>query len=405
MSERAFITGIGVVAPNGVGAKEFWSATLAGHSGVRTLTHLELAPYPVRLGGVAESFVTEQFVPSRLAAQIDRWTAMGLAAAAEAFEDAGVDPTAVPEFELGVVTGSSSGGNEFGQREIERLWSQGPEFVGAYQSIAWFYAATTGQLSIRHGARGPCGVHVSEQASGLDALADARRLMRSGARIVVSGGTEAPLSPYAIVCQLASGRLSTSNDPTRCYLPFDVDASGHVPGEGGAILLVENARSVAGRGASCYGEIAGYAATFDPRPGTGRPPGLARAIELALADARVDPADVDVVFADAAGVPELDRQEAAALSAVFGPGAVPVAAPKTLTGRLYAGGAALDVAAALLSIRDGVIPPAVGVSRLAPDCPVDLVRDEPRQARVRIVLVLARGHRGFNAALVLRAAD
>lgn len=402
---RALITGLGIVAPNGIGIEEYWSAVLSGRSGIRRLTHLELAPYPVHFGGVAENFVAGDQVPSRLAAQVDRWTALGLAAAAAAFDDGGVDPTALPEYEFGVVTGSSSGGNEFGQREIERLWSRGPQFVGAYQSIAWFYAATTGQLSIRHGARGPCGVHVSEQASGLDALADARRLLRSGARLVVSGGTEAPLSPYAIVCQLASDRLSTSDTLERCYLPFDVAACGHVPGEGGAIMLVEDETAARARGAKWYAEIAGCAATFDPRPGTGRAPGLRRAIEQALADARIAASDVDVVFADAAGVREMDRMEAEAIGAVFGPYGVPVAAPKTMTGRLYAGGAALDVATALLAFRDSVIPPAIGVTELAPDCPIDLVRDVPRETRVRVAVVLARGYRGFNAALVVRAVD
>ena len=399
---RALVTGLGVVAPNGIGVEEYWSATLTGKSGLRRLEHLEPAGYPVRVGGVAETFVTADHVPARLAAQTDRWTALGLAAAALAFEDAGIEPATLPEYEFGVVTGSSSGGNEFGQREIERLWSQGPAFVGAYQSIAWFYAATTGQLSIRHGARGPCGVLVSEQAAGLDALAEARRMLRIGTRLVVSGGTEAPLSPYATVCQLASGRLSTVDDPDRCYIPFDRAASGYVPGEGGAILLVESEQSARERGARWYGEIAGYGATFDPRPGSGRPPGLRRAIEQALADAAVTPADIDVVFADATGTPAADRAEAEAISAVFGAGAVPVTAPKTLTGRLYGGGAALDVATALLALGEGVIPPTVGTARLADGIDIDLVLDRPRQTPLRTALILARGYGGFNAAVVLR---
>ncbi|WJK38228.1 ketosynthase chain-length factor [Solwaraspora sp. WMMA2056] len=398
---RALVTGIGVVAPNGTGVPAYWSATLAGKSGIRPLPSVG-ADYPLRVGGVAEDFVAGAHLPPRLTAQTDRWTAFGLAAATEAFADAGIDPTTLPEYEFGVVTGSSSGGNEFGQREIARLWSQGPQFVGAYQSIAWFYAATTGQLSIRYGARGPCGVLVSEQAAGLDALADARRLLRAGSRLVVSGGAEAPLSPYAIVCQLASGRLATGDDPHRSYLPFAADAAGYVPGEGGAILLVEREDSARSRGARGYAEIAGCAATFDPRPGTGEP-GLRRAIEAALADAGQRPADVDVVFADGAGVREADRQEAAAIAAVFGPGRVPVAVPKTMTGRMYAGGAALDVVAAVLAIRDSVLPPAVGIGAPAPDCPLDLVLEVPRPARVRVAVVLARGYGGFNAALVVRA--
>src|SRR5205085_9750489 len=136
-------------------------ATLAGKSGIRPLRHLEPAPYPVRVAGVAEDFAGTDHVESRLVAQTDRWTAMGLAAAAMALTDAGLDPAhlgaaGLDPDDLGVVTGSSSGGNEFGQREIQALWSKGPGWVGAYQSIAWFYAATTGQVSIRPGAQGPC---------------------------------------------------------------------------------------------------------------------------------------------------------------------------------------------------------------------------------------------------------
>jgi act minimal PKS chain-length factor (CLF/KS beta) len=405
MSRRAVVTGLGIVAPTGIGIDAYWAATLAGKTAIRPVAHLAPGAYPVRLGGVVEDFVAEDHLPGGLVAQTDRWTAMGLTAAAMALDDAGIDPPGLGRYDLGVVTGSSSGGNEFGQREIQRLWAHGPRHVGAYQSIAWFYAATTGQISIRHGGRGPCGVFVAEQAAGLDALGQARRLVRSGSRAVLSGGTEAPMSPFALVCQLPSGRLSRSDDAERGYLPFDVAASGHVPGEGGAMLMVEERTAAHTRGAFVYGEIAGYASTFDPRPGSGRPPGLRRAIDLALADAGMRPGEVDVVFADAAADPGLDRAEAAALAAVFGPHGVPVAAPKTTTGRLYAGGSALDVATALLAVRDSVIPPATGVTEVSADCPVDLVVGEPRAATLRSALVLARGFGGFNSALLVRIAE
>jgi act minimal PKS chain-length factor (CLF/KS beta) len=405
MSRRAVVTGLGIVAPTGIGTEAYWSATLAGKTAIRPISHLAPGGYPARLGGVVEEFVAEDHLPGGLVAQTDRWTAMGLAAAAMSLGDAGIDPPTLGPYDLGVVTGSSSGGNEFGQREIQRLWANGPRHVGAYQSIAWFYAATTGQISIRHGGRGPCGVFVAEQAAGLDALGQARRLVRSGTRVVLAGGTEAPMSPFALVCQLPSGRLSRSDNAEQGYLPFDVAAAGHVPGEGGAMLVVEDRAVALARGAAVYAEIAGYATTFDPRPGSGRPPGLRRAIDLALADADVRPGEVDVVFADAAADPDLDRAEAAALAEVFGPHGVPVSAPKTMTGRLYAGGSSLDVATAMLAIRESVIPPATGVTEVAPCCPVDLVLGEPREAAVRTALVLARGFGGFNSALLVRAAE
>jgi act minimal PKS chain-length factor (CLF/KS beta) len=402
-SRRALITGLAAIAPNGADAGAYWAATLSGVSGLRPIDRFEADDYPVRVAGLMDGPNPAEQCGDRLAVQTDRWTQLALAAGERALADAGLIPAELPEYDMAVVTASSSGGNEFGQREIEALWSRGPRAVGPFQSIAWFYAATTGQLSIRNGMKGPCGVVVSEQAGGLDALGRARRALRRDARVVVTGGTEAPIGPYALTCQIASELLSTAADPRRAYLPFDVDARGYVPGEGGAILIAERADSALARGVDqAYGEIAGYASSFDPHPGTGREPTLRQAAEAALADARVAPRDVDVVFADGAGLPGPDRAEAAALAGLFGPFGVPVTVPKTLCGRLYAGGPPLDVVAALLAMRDGVIPPTYGIGELAPGCDIDLVR-EARPGRVRTALVLARGFDGFNAAVVLRA--
>ncbi|HKR49244.1 MAG TPA: beta-ketoacyl synthase N-terminal-like domain-containing protein, partial [Pseudonocardiaceae bacterium] len=324
------ITGIGVVAPTGIGTEVHWESVLAGKSGIGRITQFAPSRYPVQLAGQVPDFVAADRVPGRLIPQTDRWTHMGLAAAEAALADAGVDPAQLPEYEMAVVTSSSSGGTEFGQHEMDRLYRNGPSWVGAYQSIAWFYAATTGQVSIRHGMRGPCGVLCCEQAGGLDALGQAGRLIRSSSRLVVTGGTDASLCPYGLTAQLTTGKLSTVEDAARAYLPFDVDASGYLPGEGGAILVVEHADSAAERGAGGYGALLGYAAGFDPAPETGRPPALRRVISSALVAAGVHPSDVDVVFADASGVPREDLSEAEAITAVFGPYAVPVTAPKTL---------------------------------------------------------------------------
>lgn len=396
------ITGIGVTAPTGIGVEAHWAAVLAGKSGIDRITRFDPTPYPVRLAGEVTGFSAADAVPSRVARETDHWTHLALAAAEAALTDAGADPATLPEYEMAVVTASSSGGTEFGQHEMEALYQHEPSWVGAYQSIAWFYAATTGQLSIRHKMRGPCGVLCGEQAGGLDAIGQARRLTRRGARLVLTGGTDASLCPYGLSAQLSTGRLSTVTDPARAYLPFDRSAAGYLPGEGGAILVLESDAGATGRGAGQrYGTVLGYAAGFDPAPGSDRPPALRRTIEAALADASLSPGDIDVVFADAAGTPAEDLAEARAISAVFGPRAVPVTAPKVLTGRLYGGGAPLDVVTALLALRDGVVPHTAGVEQLAPGCDLDLVTDEPRTTPLRRALVLARGHGGFNSAVVL----
>ncbi|RBY75115.1 ketosynthase chain-length factor [Geodermatophilus sp. TF02-6] len=401
---RLLVTGIGVVAPSGIGVEEHWRSLLRGELSVRPIEGFDASVYGVTIAGQVRGFVPEEHVDARLLVQTDRWTWMSLAAATLAAEDAGYIP---PEeaYATSVFLAAGSGGNEFSQHEIQGLWAKGPKAVGAYQSIAWFYAASTGQISIRDGWKGPSGVVVSESAGGLDSIGWARRVARRGTPAVLVGGTEAGICPYALLCQVTSGRLSTASRPEDGYKPFDRRANGHTIGEGGAILLVEEADAARARGAQkVWGEVVGYGATHDahhhedPAPDATQ---YARAIRLSLADAGIGPDDVDLVIADGAGVPELDRLEAEAVTSVFGERGVPVTAPSSWTGRLMAGGSALNVATALLAIRDGVVPGVGNLDDPVEEYGLDLVR-ETREQDVGVVVVLARGFGGFNSALVLR---
>lgn len=406
LETRPVITGIGVVAPNGMSTADYWSAVLCGASGIRRITRFDPSSYPATIAGEIPEYDPAGLIPNRLLPQTDRMTRLALIAAQEALWDAGAVPAEMPPFACGVVTSASGGGFEFGQKELEALWSKGGKYVSAYQSFAWFYPVNTGQISIRHGLRGPGAAIVAEQAGGLDAIAKARRHLRTGTALMVTGGVDGSLSPWSWLCILRSGRISTSSDPRRAFVPFDRRARGAVVGEGGALLVMEDPKRARERGAEHrYGEVAGYGTTFDPPPGTGRPSGLRRAVDLALAEARMEPADIDVVFADAAGSPELDQIEAVTIASVFGPRAVPVTATKTMTGRLLAGGAPLDVATALLAMRDRVIPATVHVDAPAYGDLLDLVRDVPREQQVSSALVLARGEGGYNSALVVRKVD
>lgn len=403
---RTVVTGIGALAANGLGTQDFWAATREGRHGLGELTRFDVTKYPAKLAGEIRGFDVADHLPDRLLPQTDVSTRYALVAAGWALEDAKVDPASLVDYDMGVVTANALGGFEFTHREFHKLWTRGPQTVSVYESFAWFYAVNTGQISIRHGMRGPSSALVTEQAGGLDAIGHARRTVRRGTPLVVAGGVDSALDPWGWAAQIAGDRLSTSTDPDRAYLPFDRDADGYVPGEGGALLVLEEAEAALRRGApDILGEIAGYASGFDPAPGSGRPPALRRTVEAALADAGVTAGQVDLVLADAVGVPDLDRAEAAALREVFGPGAVPVTAPKAGSGRTYAGGGSLDTAVALLAIRDGVIPPTPGTREVPAEYGIDLVRDRAREAAVRTVLVLARGLRGFNSAVVVRAWD
>lgn len=403
---RCAVTGIGVVAPNGTGTEPFWKATREGVSVLDRVTREGCWQLPLKVAGEVRDFDPGGLVEERFLVQTDRFTHFAMAAADLALEDAGLVPDERRSpYAVGVVTAAGSGGGEFGQRELQHLWGQGPRHVGPYQSIAWFYAASTGQVSIRGGFKGPCGVVASDEAGGLDALAHAARTLARGTDAVVVGAAEAPLAPYSIVCQLGYEDLSLVPDPERAYRPFTSWACGFVPAEGGAMLVVEEERTARERGAAVRATVAGHGATFTgaSRWAESRA-GLARAIEVALAEAECAPEEIDVVFADALGVPAADRAEALALADTLGGHAVrvPVTAPKTGTGRAYCGAPLLDTAAAVLSLEHQVVPPTPNVVDVCHD--LDVVTGRARPAELRTALVLSRGLMGSNAALVLRRA-
>ncbi|MGW9030217.1 ketosynthase chain-length factor [Streptomyces sp. NPDC055722] len=401
-ARRAAVTGIGVVAPNGTSIDTFWKATREGISVLDRITREGCDHLPLRVAGEVRSFEPTSAIEERFIVQTDRFSHFAMAAADLALEDAriGRDGAEEAPFSLGVVTAAGSGGGEFGQRELQQLWGKGSRYVGPYQSIAWFYAASTGQISIRRGFKGPCSVVAADEAGGLDALAHAARTVARGTDVMVAGSTEAPLAPYSMVCQLGYEELSTIDDPARAYRPFTAEASGFVPAEGGAMLVVEDAASARERGARVRATIAGHAATFT---GASRwdlsREGLVHAIRGALDEAGCAPEEVDVVFADALGVPEADRAEALAIADALGR-RVPVTAPKTAIGRGYCAAPVLDTAAAVLAMEHDLIPPTPNVFDIDHD--LDLVTGRVRSAELRTALVLSRGLMGSNSALVLR---
>ncbi|HEX5567615.1 MAG TPA: ketosynthase chain-length factor [Streptomyces sp.] len=403
-TRRAVVTGIGVVAPCGIGVESFWKAVEDGVSVLDRVTREGCEHLPLRVAGEVRGFDPATVIEESYLVQTDRFSHFAMAATAMALDDARLGRADVESpYSVGVVTAAGSGGGEFGQRELQKLWGQGSRYVGPYQSIAWFYAASTGQISIRGGFKGPCGVVASDEAGGLDALAHAARAVVRGTDTVVVGAAEAPLAPYSVVCQLGYSELSTVGEPARAYQPFTAAACGFVPAEGGAMLVVEEESAALRRGVLPRATIAGHAATFT---GASRweesRQGLARAIRIALEEADCRPEEVDIVFADALGVAEADRAEALAIADALGAHArrVPVTAPKTGTGRAYCGAPVLDAVTAVLAMENGLIPPTPNIFDVCHD--LDLVTSRARSVQLRTALVLSRGLMGSNAALVLR---
>ncbi|MET7457925.1 ketosynthase chain-length factor [Streptomyces sp. NPDC005574] len=401
---RAAITGIGVIAPNGMRVDAYWKSVREGLGVLDRITREGCEHLPLRVAGEVPAFDASALIEETFLVQTDRFSHFGMAAAALALDDAGLGSGEPAEpYSIGVVTAAGSGGGEFGQRELQKLWGQGSRYVGPYQSIAWFYAASTGQISIRSGFKGPCGVVASDEAGGLDAIAHAARAVRRGTGSMVVGATEAPLAPYSMVCQLGYPELSTVDDPERAYRPFTAQACGFVPAEGGAMLVVEDETRARDRGATVRATVAGHCATFTGASRWERSAeGLAHAIRGALDEAGCAPEEIDVVFADALGVPEADRAEALAIADALGAHGtrVPVTAPKTGIGRAYCGAPVLDVATAVLAMEHGQVPPTPYVFDICHD--LELVTSRARPAELRTALVLSRGLMGSNAALVVR---
>ncbi|MFJ4869135.1 beta-ketoacyl synthase N-terminal-like domain-containing protein [Streptomyces sp. NPDC088757] len=226
---RVLITGMGLATPHGLGVEEFWAATRIGKNAIGPVTRFDASGYPARLAGEIHGFSARDHLPGRLVAQTDRVTQLALVATDRAFRDANVTPGDLPPYGTGVVTACGSGGFEFGERELRRLWSLGADHVSAYLSFACFPTVNTGQIAIRGGSRGPNGVLVGDQAGGLDALGQARRQLRRGSRLIAAGGFEASLTPMGWAARLSTGLMSTGDDPDRAYRPFHPEARGSPP--------------------------------------------------------------------------------------------------------------------------------------------------------------------------------
>ncbi len=396
----AVVTGYGAVTPAGTGVDQLWESISA-----RT-NHITVRP-PNTDGSIyrhtLQARVVEDvstLIPSRLVKQTDVSTQLALVAAEQALEMSQVTVNSDP-FTLGVCTGNALGGFAFTHNEFRKLWAQGPAAVSVYESFAWFYAVNTGQISIRHGLKGPGRAVVTEQASGLDAIGAALDRIDDGTQAVLTGGADSAFDPWGWVAHAASARMTSSTDPKRAYQPFSPHASGYVPGEGGAMLVLEDHQAATSRHAHALGTILAHASTFDAQ-GDKSGSGLARAIRECLRRADASPADVDVVYLDAVGTPDQDTSEAHAIRSALEGKTTPCTAPKTGYGRLFSGSGPVDVITALLGFEHHVIPGTPTADENPPiDHDIDLVIHARHQQNLDLALVLSRGRLGFNSVVAV----
>jgi 3-oxoacyl-(acyl-carrier-protein) synthase len=408
------ITGIGAVTPAGTGAEPLWESAREGLPRITAIDRFDAADYACPAAGQAD-FTALDHLPSRFVKRTDRFTHLAVHAVRQALTDAGLTVGEdVSAERTGVMVGNVLGGWEFAERELRRLWTDGPRAVSPYQATAWFPAAPQGNICIDQGIKGPARTFVTDRASGAYALiGGADVLLRGQADMVIAGGVEAPLSPYGWLCLETSGlgaKARGSLAPHQLYRPFDAGHGGSVFAEGAVFLIMERRETAEARGAVIHGELAGWGVSTDGYMPyyTVEPTGqvLGRAMNTAVERAGVTAADIGAVFAHGSGIPFEDVTEGYALREAFGPDAdrLPVTVPKSGFGHLLGAAAPADAALALSAMRDGLIPPTPNLDRPAPGIELDLVRGAARAtAEWRHTLVVSRGLGGVNACLLLRS--
>jgi len=410
---RAVITGIGAISPNGVGREAFWAATRAGKSGVRRITQFDVTPYPTRIAGIAADFDPTLVMSANDLKHVARIVPMAVAASLEAVADAGLNPSEMPVDErrrFASVVGSGGAGLEFIERQFRQYYLEDPKGVSLYTIPSSTPGSLSSELSMRFSLRGPSHVMSTGCTSSTDALGHAMSLIRYGrADRVLVGGSDSLIGPGIMTgfCLMKIMSTAWNDEPERASRPFSKDRDGFVLAEGSWMMVLEERELALARGATIYGEIAGYGATCEAfhrvrLDENGEEP--ARAMQLALEDAGLGPADVDYLNLHGTSTQLNDRIETRAVKLVFGPRAtsVPASSLKSMIGHPQGASGAAGVVASLLAMRDSYLPPTINQDVPDPECDLDVIPNVGRERRIDTVLGNCIGFGSKNAAVVLR---
>jgi 3-oxoacyl-[acyl-carrier-protein] synthase II len=407
---RVVVTGLGVVTSIGHDVASFWPALLAGTIGVDRVTLFDPSRFACQIGAEVRNWDVNQLMDPKEARRNDRYTHFGFVAARQAFADSGIDMEREDGDRVGVIIGSGIGGMYTFENQLRILSERGPRKVSPFTIPSLIGNMCSGLVAIDLGARGPNFGIVSACATGTHAIGEAAHAIRRGdADVMVAGGSEAAITPFAYASFCSMKAMSTRNDePRRASRPFDRNRDGFIMGEGAGILVLESLEHAKARGARVYCEVAGYAATCDAYHITQPDPegkGLSMAMRRALASAGAAPGDVDYINAHGTSTPYNDKFETLAIKQVFGEHArtMPISSTKSMTGHLLGAAGGIESVICAKTIQDGMIAPTMNLEEPDPDCDLDYVPNAARAARVRTVLSNNLGFGGQNASMVFRA--
>jgi 3-oxoacyl-[acyl-carrier-protein] synthase II len=407
---RVVITGIGMVTPLGIGNDPTWAGLLEGRSGVSLITKFDTSAYPCKIAGEIRDFAPENWIEKKEIKKSDTFIHYAIAASQFAVDDAGLEVTPEIGDRVGVIIGSGIGGLPLIEETHKKLLEKGPGRISPFFIPGLIVNLASGHVSIRFGARGPNSAPATACATGAHAIGDAFKIIqRDDADVMIAGGTEAVVTPLAIGGFSAMRALSTRNDePQRASRPWDLDRDGFVMGEGAGIVILEERDRALARGARVYCELTGYGMSSDAYHITAPAEdgsGMIRVMQKAMADAGIEPAEVDYINAHGTSTQIGDRAETRAIKSVFGSHAfeLAVSSTKSMTGHLLGAAGGLEAAIIARAMLEGVMPPTINYETADPDCDLDYVPNHARQKKLRHTLSNSFGFGGTNATLVFSA--
>jgi len=410
-SKRVLITGVGVISPIGNTVEEMWTSIKNGVSGIGPITRFDASRVDAKIAAEVKNFDITKYVDFKDSKRMALFTQYAVAAAKQAWKDAGLEGGTVNPERVSVMIGNGIGGTEVDDEGYKILAEKGPGRLSPMMIPKLIANEAAGNISIALNAKGAAHTIVTACASGTDAMGVALDMIRCGrADVVIVGGTEATVTEYCIGGFCAMKALSTKrNDtPEKACRPFDADRDGFIMGEGAAILIIESEEHATARNARAYVELAGYGASGDAYHLTAPDPeaaGAVRAIGLALKDAGLRPEDVDYVNAHGTSTPLNDPMETKAVKAVFGDHAwkLKMSSTKSMTGHLLGAAGALEAVICTLAIKDGFYPPTINHENPDPACDLDIVPNIGVKGTIRAAISTSLGFGGHNGVVVFKA--
>lgn len=409
MSKRVVVTGLGAISPLGIDVRCFWSNLTAGISGITRITRFDPEGYTTQIAAEVKDFEPANYFEKKELRRLDRFTQFVLVATREALADASLSLESIDCDRVGVVLGTGVGGIGTLEEQHKILLSRGPDRVSPLFIPMMIANMGAGQIAITHGFRGHNVTLVNACASSSNAIGDAFRLLKQGfVDVVITGGSEAPITPLAVAGFCSMKAMSTNNaEPQKASRPFDAKRDGFIIGEGAGILILETLGNALKRGARVYAEVLGYGCTCDAYHVSAPDPegkGAALAMSLALKEASVSAAEVDYINAHGTATPLGDKLETRAIKQVFGESAqrLAVSSTKSMTGHLLGAAGGLEAVTCVLALENGLVPPTINYEYPDPDCDLDYVPNQARVRPIEVALSNSLGFGGHNVSLLFK---